>query len=98
MSCVNRDKCHALNGVSTGFISVVYIEFEIKFIYLMFIEPTIIWDPSGFSGYIWLDTEIVLKNIVFLFQEISQGHPNISVTSSYLQDHVLNSQCAIRHE
>ena len=27
----------------------------------MFIEPTITWDPSGFSGYIWLDTEIVSK-------------------------------------
>ena len=27
----------------------------------MFIEPTITWVPSGFSGYIWLDTNIVLK-------------------------------------
>ena len=28
----------------------------------MFIEPTIIWVPSGFSGYYkWLDTKIVLK-------------------------------------
>ena len=25
-------------------------------IYPMFIEPTITWVPSGFSGYIWLDT------------------------------------------
>ena len=25
----------------------------------MFIEPTITWVPSGFSGYIWLDTKIV---------------------------------------
>ena len=24
-------------------------------------EPTITWVPSGFSGYIWLDTKIVLK-------------------------------------
>ena len=31
-------------------------------IYPMFIEPTITWVPSGFSGYIWLDTKIVLKN------------------------------------
>ena len=30
-------------------------------IYPMFIEPTITWVPSGFSGYIWLDTKIVLK-------------------------------------
>ena len=27
----------------------------------MFIEPTITWVPSVFSGYIWLDTKIVLK-------------------------------------
>ena len=27
----------------------------------MFTEPTITWVPSGFSGYIWLDTKIVLK-------------------------------------
>ena len=32
--------------------------------YPMFIEPTITQVPSGFSGYIWLDTKIVLKNIV----------------------------------
>ena len=30
-------------------------------LYPMFIEPTITWVPSGFSGYIWLDTEIVFK-------------------------------------
>ena len=29
--------------------------------YPMFIEPMITWVPSGFSGYIWLDTKIVLK-------------------------------------
>ena len=33
-------------------------------IYPMFIEPTINWVPSGFSGYIWLDTKIVFKNVV----------------------------------
>ena len=27
----------------------------------MFSEPTITWVPSGFSGYIWFDTKIVLK-------------------------------------
>ena len=27
----------------------------------MLFEPTITWVPSGFSGYIWLDTKIVLK-------------------------------------
>ena len=29
----------------------------------MFIEPTITWVPSGFSGYIWLDTKTVLKKL-----------------------------------
>ena len=29
----------------------------------MFIEPTITWVPSGFSGYIWLDVKMVLKII-----------------------------------
>ena len=32
-------------------------------IYPMFMEPTITWVPSGFSGYIWLDTKIVLKKL-----------------------------------
>ena len=32
-------------------------------IYPMFIEPTITWILSGFSGYIWLDTKIVLKKM-----------------------------------
>ena len=32
-------------------------------IYPMFIEPTITWVPSGFSGYIWLDTKIVFKKM-----------------------------------
>ena len=27
----------------------------------MIIETTITWVPSGFSGYIWLDTKIELK-------------------------------------
>ena len=30
-------------------------------IYPMFIERTITLVPSGFSGYLWLDTKIVLK-------------------------------------
>ena len=34
---------------------------SVGYIYPMFIEPTITWVPSGFSGYIWLDTKIVLK-------------------------------------
>ena len=29
--------------------------------YPMFIEPTITWATSGFSGSIWLDTKIVLN-------------------------------------
>ena len=30
----------------------------------MFTESTITWVPSGFFGYIWLNTKIVLKNIL----------------------------------
>ena len=37
----------------------------------MFIEPTITWVPSGFSGYIWLDTKIVLKKKNEASQHIS---------------------------
>ena len=29
-------------------------------------EPTITWVPSEFSEYQWLDTEIVLKNLVIV--------------------------------
>ena len=38
--------------------------------YILFIEPTITKVPSGFSGYIWLDTKIVLnkKLLKFFFQ------------------------------
>ena len=28
----------------------------------MFIEPTITWVPSAFSGYIWLDTNVKCVN------------------------------------
>ena len=40
--------------------------------YSMFIEPTTTWVPSGFSGYIWLDTKIVFTKIYFVWtHEIS---------------------------
>ena len=39
----------------------------------MFIEPTITWFPSGFSGYIWLDTKIVLKKNIYKFFDIIAG-------------------------
>ena len=38
----------------------------------MLIGPTITWVLSGFSGYIWLDTKIVLKN-VFSFHPKTVG-------------------------
>ena len=34
--------------------------------YPWFIEPTITWVHSGFSGYTWLDTKIVFKKVEFL--------------------------------
>ena len=39
---------------------------SVEYIYPMFIEPTITWVPSGFSGYIWLDTKVVFKKILSL--------------------------------
>ena len=40
---------------------------SVGYIYHMFIEPTITWVPSGFSGYIWLNTKIVFKKIKIKF-------------------------------
>ena len=39
----------------------------------MFIKPTITWVPSGFSGYIWLDTKIVLKKKIKGFHDVMEG-------------------------
>ena len=33
-------------------------------------EPTITWVPSGFTGYIWLDTKIVLKTEIDLANDL----------------------------
>ena len=51
----------------------------------MFIEPTITWVPSGFSGYIWLDTKIVLKKNTFLTSII------VVFAVYYLVDKTVNS-------
>ena len=42
-------------------IDWLWLKCRSDILYSMFIEPTITWVPSGFSGYIWLDTKIVLK-------------------------------------
>ena len=34
-------------------------------IYPMFIELTITWVPSGFSGYIWLEQKLCLKKLLW---------------------------------
>ena len=39
-------------------------------IYLMFIEPTITWVHSGFSGCKWLDTRIVFKKCARIHTKI----------------------------
>ena len=44
-------------------------------IYPMFMEPTITWVPSGFSGYIWLDTKIVLKRCSYYWGYLSDIYP-----------------------
>ena len=59
-------------------------------IYLMFIEPTITWVPSGFSGYIWLDTKIVFeerkrKNMrTILVEKFAQKMLNYIATNASL--------------
>ena len=46
-------------------------------IYPMFIEPSITLVPSGFFGYIWLDTKNVLKKgEITLFKNGFHSHPN----------------------
>ena len=44
-------------------------------IYPMFIEPSITWVPSGFSGYIWLDTKLCLK----ILKSVLAIHRGLSV-------------------
>ena len=69
--------------------------------YPMFIEPTITWVPSGFSGYIWLDTKIVLKkkkkkkvcDIDGLIQEATEHPTDIQIPSN-LEGYV-NSKLAL---
>ena len=51
----------------------------------MFIEPTITWVPSGFSGYIWLDTKIVLKKILCKLKKESK-----SITNYTLENYLIN--------
>ena len=45
-------------------------------IYLMFVEPTITWVPSGFSEYIWLDTNSVEKMLIIMYVKglVSPNH------------------------
>ena len=43
---------------------------QCRILYPMFPEPTITWVPSGFSGYIWLDTKNVLKKMVNINRDI----------------------------
>ena len=63
----------------------------------MFIDPTITWVPSGFSGYIWLDIKIVfLKNLAHfgklwiqytplqLFQFIPAWHTWQTITCQFI--------------
>ena len=43
-------------------------------IYPMFIEHTITWVPSGFSGYIWHDTKIVFKKVSNQADDFMSSH------------------------
>ena len=63
--------------------------------YPMFIEPTIMWVPSGFSGYIWLDTKIVLTKKVqkkIYLNYLDEGERPVSEWNSC----ELKSSCALQ--
>ena len=49
-------------------------------IYPMFIEPTITWVPSVFSGYIWLDPRIVLKKKYLVSKDFTKRPCHVSPT------------------
>ena len=67
-----KEQVASLSSGSVGSIS-----------YFMFIELTITRVPSGFSGYKWLDTKIVLKKNVVKHSNISlpafPGHANLVI-------------------
>ena len=43
----------------------------------MFIEPTITWVPSGFSGYIWLDTKNCVKKRCAFHMKVKKGKESL---------------------
>ena len=51
---------------------------EVSDIYPMFKEPMITQVPSGFSGYIWLDTKIALKHEIIRWRPASHLSANFS--------------------
>ena len=60
----------------------------------MFIEPTITRVSSGFSGYIWLDTKIVLKKMAVSLVDIFS---NVKCIIRYnLLGLILKSQLALQ--
>ena len=68
---------------------------SVGYIYPMFIEPTITWVPSGFSGYIWLDTKIVFKMSDFrqsseFWLRISHERSEIGTRQSVSIEHLYN--------
>ena len=52
--------------LSRGTSEMLEIQLEIYTVKLT--GSTITWIPSGFSGYIWLDTKIVLKKIAGIWK------------------------------
>ena len=57
-------------------------------IYPMFIEPTITWVPSVFSGYIWLDTKKLCKKNSHL-----RNKNNVTATKAIEHCHVQQEDC-----
>ena len=52
----------------------------------MFIEPTVTWAPSGFSGCIWPDTKIVLKNRE---EKTDKRNPNVELKGQVIVGSIL---------
>ena len=57
--------CYGITTYAYTKSMILYFELSnpksVSDIYSMFIEPTITWVLLGFTGYMWLDTKIVLK-------------------------------------
>ena len=84
MPLIDRDCADkACSGRGTNSLLMLSASADLVLILLPLVKITITWILSGFSGYIWLDTKIVLKKKkIFLFYYIYYFHclyPKLSI-------------------